>query len=97
MATTDNMPVLATIKVLFRCPDTLALWGVPYNMRRDVGQSPGHLWRAGQTKDWIWLGSPGWWGSLSPASQTAIKEWLAARADDIPENPYEWVTLPEVK
>lgn len=28
---------LNTIRVLYRQPDTMALYGIPYEMRRDVG------------------------------------------------------------
>ena len=37
---------LAAIRVLYRQADTLALWGVPYEMRADVGQNPRHIERA---------------------------------------------------
>lgn len=35
---------LSRIKVLWRQPDTLSLWGIPYDMR--PGQSPYDLWRS---------------------------------------------------
>lgn len=35
---------LASIRTLYRQPDCLALWGIPYNMR--PGQSPRDLWNA---------------------------------------------------
>lgn len=37
---------LAQIRVLYRQPDTLALWGIPYDMRADVGQQPRDIERA---------------------------------------------------
>ena len=106
---------LATIRVLYRAPDTLALYGIPYYMR--PGQSPRHLWESnsipdtiataqgwygrtisspGPRADWIWLGSPGWWGHLSEAEQKTIAAWLAPlRAlDVIPSGPCEWSEIP---
>lgn len=35
---------LALIRVLFRAPDTLCLYGIPYDMRE--GQQPSDLWQA---------------------------------------------------
>ena len=84
---------LSTIRVLFRAPDTLALYGLPYEMRRDIGQAPRHLWKAGQTKGWIWLGSPGWFGSMTAGRRREVEAFLSRHKDDIPGNPYEWVTL----
>ena len=83
---------LAEVRVLWRQPDTLALWGIPYDMRE--GQSPNDLARAhrnweaprypkiGGSKridlsDWVWIGQPGWWGSWSKADIAAITAWLA--------------------
>lgn len=37
---------LAQIRVLYRQPVTLALWGIPYDMRADVGQQPRDIERA---------------------------------------------------
>ena len=39
----------SSIKILFRSPDTLTLWGIPYEMR--PGQSPGDLWRSNSHPD----------------------------------------------
>jgi hypothetical protein len=89
----DGPLPLNTIKILFRAPDTLALYGVPYEMR--PGQQPGDLWRAGRKEGWIWLGSPGWWGHLSHENQAAIKAFLAKHSDIIPNNPYEWDRIEE--
>ncbi len=87
---------LDKIVVLWRQPDLMALWGIPYSMREECGQTPKHLWdarhrfyekpisnrvyaRSNPTNldDWIWLGSPGWWGGHLPESQVAIEIWLA--------------------
>jgi hypothetical protein len=100
---------LSTIRVLWRQPDSLALWGIPYKMRRDVGQQPYDLWKARRDyvapkpgwygskqidlSDWIWLGSPGWWCDTSKEDQAAIEEFLAARKDMIPRGPCEWCEL----
>lgn len=81
---------LAGVKALFRQPDSLGLWGVPYEMR--PRQQPGDLWRAGNTKGWVYLGHPGWWGSLERSDQEAIKAFLEPyeRAGLVPGSAYEW-------
>lgn len=42
-----------------------AFWLIPYAMR--PGQSPAHIsvhWRYdAKSGPWIWMGSPGWWGT----------------------------------
>jgi hypothetical protein len=103
------MSDLSTIRVLWRQPDTLALWGIPYEMR--PGQSPRDLWRARDAyvaprpghygskrvnlDDWIWLGQPGWFGSMSTERVTEVKAFIARHRADVPGNPYEWTTLPK--
>ena len=94
---------LRKIKILFRTAD-LALYGIPYDLR--PGQQPIHLWRAHQDyvpnpgqygsrridlSDWLYLGSPGWWGNLSKDDQTAIQAFLEGK--DVPGNPYEWTRV----
>lgn len=100
---------LNSIRTLYRQPDTLALWGIPYDMR--PGQNPRDLWNAsrpdvllaraggrlgammhapGPLDDWIYLGCPGWWGSIEEADQKRIAAWLARHAELVPENPCEW-------
>lgn len=83
---------LDSIRTLYRQPDTLALWGIPYDMRPE--QSPRDLWNAphapGPLDDWIYLGCPGWWGSIEEADQKRITAWLARHAELVPENPCEW-------
>lgn len=97
---------LKNIKVLFRTPDSLALYGIPYNMREDCGQQPGDLWRAYRDyeppppghygskqidiSDWVWLGTPGWFGHMTTEEIEVVKEFLAEHKDDVPGNPYEW-------
>lgn len=99
---------LASIKVLFRAPESLALYGIPYDMR--PGQQPIDIWRtarsihargtapAGYTdprNEWIWLGSPGWWGHLSAGEIAAVEAWLVERTarGEVPGNPYEWCPI----
>ena len=43
------MTDLSEIKVLFRAPDSLALWGIPYEMR--PGQAPRNLWDGNRRED----------------------------------------------
>jgi hypothetical protein len=106
---------LASIRVLWRQPDVMALWGIPYPMRPK--QSPMNLWESTKVPDtakhaaghyghflatpgpregWIWLGSPGWWGHLTPAQQAAIATYLEPlqARDLIPVGPNEWIELP---
>ena len=114
----SNPPLdLSKIKVLWREPDVMSLWGIPYEMRQ--GQSPRDLYLAewptkrpwtehygrGQPEKlsrqvpsgWIWLGTPGWWGSLSSEDQAAIQAFLAGIPKDmIPSGPGEWVSLGEI-
>jgi hypothetical protein len=86
---------LVTIRVLYREPDTMSLWGIPYEMRKAVGQQPRDI-DIYHRRGWIWLGSPGWWGSLSAEEQLAVSAWLAALPEGcIPEGPCEWCSLAE--
>lgn len=93
---------LETIRVLYREPDSLSLWGVPYEMR--PGQSPRDIfgWRDGHepryrtdktAPEWIWLGTPGWYGSYTRPQIEEIKHWIAVQGDKVPENPCEWCEL----
>lgn len=104
---------LDKIVVLWRQPDLMALWGIPYAMREDCGQTPKHLWdarnrdirrpvRSGvyhskpvDLSDWIWLGQPGWWGSILPEEQNAIRVWLSPLEilGLIPVSPCDFVDL----
>jgi hypothetical protein len=80
---------LASIIVLYRRPDTLALYGLPYELRHNIGQEPRHLWRSyGPPDAWIYLGSPGWWGEISSDGQAAVKAYL--RTLHTPDDPGEW-------
>ena len=99
MVTADK---LQTVKILYRAPDSLALWGIPYSMR--PGQAPRDLQRARDSyqaprpghygskpvdlSDWIFLGYPGSLGGLTAAETETIAAFLADK--EIPGNPYEW-------
>jgi len=94
---------------LFRAPDTMALWGVTHPLR--PGQSPGDLFRAqrdwtppppgtvGSSKQphlgWVWLGSPGWWGSMPKERRKLVEEFAEKHPTLIPESPFEWTDLEE--
>lgn len=100
MSTIDQR--LATMRVLFRAPDTLALYGIPYTLRK--GQAPRDLWCSrvngrdpGPWPYWQFLGQPGWWGTLLQPEIEAIEAWLALRRDEIPQEPYEWCVLQDAK
>lgn len=96
------MSDLNTIRVLYR-DGLLQLWGIPYEMRRDVGQAPKDLDLVNNRRGWIYLGSShvdrltktavGWFGSMSVERMEEVKAYLVAHADDLPLNHYEWVTL----
>jgi len=104
-ASEEQLP-LSSIRVLFRAPDALTLWGIPYEMR--PGQSPRHLLDAYRTwvaprpghygsnqikLGWIYLGEPGWFGSMSRARRAEVDAFLSKHKDDIPQGPYEWTRL----
>ncbi len=86
---------LSQIRVLFRAGN-LSLYGIPDQMR--PGQQPRDLWRANQAghrtdgprDDWLWLGSPGWWGRLAEEEQALVRAWLDERKDHIPHGCWEW-------
>jgi hypothetical protein len=98
---------LKTIRVLWRQPETLNLWGIPYLMRE--GQSPTHLWKEYRNwkppepghygsnridiSDWVCLGYPGWYGTMSNEEVLLVKDFLAKLGDQVPGNPYEWCVI----
>ena len=99
---------LSKIRVLWRQPDTLTLWGLPYDLRE--GQSPRDLWDAptpelcwgqwaprapGPHPGWVYLGSLGWFGSMSDAQIVEVKRFLGTlmQTDDIPNGPNEFQRL----
>jgi hypothetical protein len=100
----DITQKLESIRVLWRAPDTLDLWGLPYELR--PGQTPYDLFKASakphptrgfltSIADWVWLGQPGWWGHLTRAEQIAIAAYLEKHKSDIPRNAFEHVVLPK--
>jgi hypothetical protein len=100
----DFAKKLAGIRVLWRAPDTLTLWGLPYELR--PGQTPYDLFKASKIPhpergfltsiaDWVWLGQPGWWGHLDKPHQKMVEKFLEKHRDNIPRNPPEFCTLPE--
>jgi len=83
--------VLDSIKVLWRSPEgDMGLWGIPYAMNEKVGQSPKDLYEAKNTKDWIYLGGPGWFGSMSSKDIKEVKRYLATNKNELPNSPGEW-------
>jgi hypothetical protein len=98
---------LDSVRVLYR-DGNMQLWGIPYKMR--PGQQPRDLERAHHDyvpprygyygskqisiSDWIWLGSPGWWGGLSNRSIAETKDFLEEYREYVPRGPYEWSELP---
>lgn len=112
-----SMTALAEIRVIWRQPDTMALWGIPYEMR--PGQAPRDLYNGrrvntsipscgiyrsesspGVREDWIYLGSPGWWGSMTKEDQAAVTSWLdlvtGGRPRQLPQEPSEWIRVAEI-
>lgn len=64
-------------------------------------RSPADCWRAGAPysqptlppEGWIWLGSPGWWGTMAREEREEIERFLAEVKDSggiIPDGPFEW-------
>ena len=69
----------------------MSLWGIPYPMR--PGQAPADLERANNTSGWIYLGGPGWYGSMSPERVKEVTEWLASIQAPAPGHPAEWLDI----
>lgn len=102
-----NQEDFESIKVLWRQPSTLALWGIPYRMRE--GQQPYDLWKAHRDyvaprpgwygskridiSDWIWLGNPGWYGHMSHEDIRKVQEFLVTVSEFIPGGPFEWAEV----
>lgn len=100
---------LGAVRLLWRQPDSGALWGLPYEMRR--GQSPYDLWRAehefvplpqgtyGSKKidlsDWVYLGGAGPYASKE--DRILVEAFLDPLRDKdlIPLNSCEWTRLYE--
>ena len=82
---------LDSVQILFRQNDTMSLWGLPHGLR--PGQSPRDLQEVNNTKGWIWLGTPGWWGSISRSDIEKIRKFLEGVGDMVPFHPGEWSTV----
>lgn len=104
-----TLETLSTIRILFRAPDSLSLYGIPYQLR--PSQAPRDLFmrsvpygrfqrlEAGPVPvGWIWLGTPGWFGSMTGEEQTLVRAWLGERRerDELPGNAYEWTEIARV-
>jgi hypothetical protein len=100
-------PDFTKIRILYR-DGNLQLWGIPYLLRpgqspRDIQRAheeyvpPRYGHHGGRrsvgTGDWIWLGTPGWYGSYSDADVVLIKTFLKVHANDVPGNHYEYSIL----
>jgi len=90
------------IQVLWRQPDTMALYGIPYDMR--PGQAPRDLLAKnpdGSTNwslappSWVFLGAPGWWGNMSADRQADVQTFLNLVSDCVPQGPGEWARIPK--
>jgi len=60
-------------------------------------------WRATPRKqrgeapsDWVWLGTPGWYGNVTDIELEEIKAFLVRNSEYVPMNPGEWSVLPAV-
>jgi len=90
-----NTKPLASIRVLYLRPDSLCLYGIPYDMR--PGQSPRDIvkYKDHPQHGWIWLGSCGSYAGLFAERVAEIEAFLAAWKEYIPENPHEFCVLPK--
>lgn len=73
------MSGLNAIRVIVCMPHSCLLYGIPYAMRRDVGQEPRHLIHAGRTEGWMYLDE----------RKPEVKAFLAKQGS-LPGYPYEW-------
>lgn len=95
---------LKSIKIIFCAPDTLRLYGIPYDMRPGIGQEPRHLWKGRTIPDTL-KRAAGWGGSVlsdpGPGpdwiyldeEDPEVKAFLAEHKDNLPGHAYEWVRL----
>lgn len=85
------MKSLNEIQVLFRS-GTEQLYGIPYSMHSgNPQQHPRELLDAGTTQDWVWLGSPGWWGHMTYEEISRIQQFLKTVGDWVPNDPFSWI------
>lgn len=113
---TITQETIDSIKTVFRDAANGALWGIPYKMNHDIGQTPKHVWDGhrsphptkrppvyvgftietpGPQLDWTWLGTPGWFGSMTEDERELAEEFVAKlKAEDMmPSWPGEWVEV----
>lgn len=57
------------------------------------------LWGERADGSRVWLGSPGWWGSMTRAEREEVQAFLAPlRAlDAVPTHPGEWALLSDFR
>lgn len=72
---------LARVRVLYCAPYSLAIYGIPYEMR--PGQAPKDIHER-YRGDWLYLDS----------GDPLADAFLAKHESDLPGYPHEWVTLP---
>jgi len=91
MATMPTRENLATVQALYRAPDSLTLYGIPYRLRE--GQFPRDIAEK-YRGDWIYLGEPGWFYGTQ-AQQQLVEQWLQPyeQAGIVPGGPHEWTYL----
>lgn len=101
------------IRTVFRDASSGSLWGIPYTMNHEIGQTPKHIWDGrtmpdpmhppptyigytipdpGPAPDWVWLGTPGWFGSMNREEIELVKAFQERlRAEDLMSQwPGEW-------
>lgn len=66
---------------------------IPDTLKRAAGYHGAMLSAPGPSEGWVWLGSPGWYGSMNKEEQALVKEFLAPirLAGWYPGGPNEWV------
>jgi hypothetical protein len=86
--------ILDSFVYLWRENMTLALYGIPRELKH-----PGHFdaFPPEHRRDWVWLGTPGWYGDVDNREKNLIARYIA-RMESIgalPEYPNEWTDVRE--
>ena len=84
---------LGEIRVLYRRPDTMELYGIKYRMRQGCGQQPADIVDGNEGRvpyEWMYLGSPGYFGHLGDVEQEEIRRKLEEWGELVPTHPNEW-------
>lgn len=96
---------LASIRVVYCAPDTCLLYGIPYEMRTEIGQAPRHLWEASRTRfdrpvadgpsGRVYLPDPTEEWVYLDERDPMVKVWLGRvrERDGLPGWPHEWQTI----